>query len=306
MREVGQRSERRTGRQPRDAKWRREAPEIGDDTPGGGTRRGRGNLEIAALRRQPGKRGIAVVALIVLAGITGIGCAASGPLTHVKTRDNFTIAVDFRMPGESAGSKAPLVVLCHQVDRDRRSWDPLVPELLEKGYAVLQLDHRGFGESRTEVMSPLELKAERADTFHEDILAAIKTAGRRSGVDGTRVALVAAGFSVTYAARVARLEPKVKALVLLSGYLQSADEDYLIAHPQLPVFFTSSTGDTQGLQTVRQHAARLTGDRQELIEVGPTSESDSASWRGTDGLTPETGLIDLIAWKLGEIFPVGE
>jgi dienelactone hydrolase len=220
----------------------------------------------------------------------------------VRTTDGFTIAVDVQTP--PGAKKAPLVVLAHQQFKDRTSWDPLVPRLLEKGYAVLRLDLRGCGESTKEVSSPTELPSNQSDSFHEDILAAMNGAQGQPGVDASRVAIVASGFSVAYAARCARLDPRVDALVLLSGYLPTPEEDYLIAHPELPVFFSVATQDVQGTNVVRQHAARMKGPQQTLIEVGPV-ESDSAKWVGTDGLRDETGLTDLIVWKLEEMFPPG-
>jgi pimeloyl-ACP methyl ester carboxylesterase len=245
----------------------------------------------------------AFLAALALTSLSAFGaCGPPAPLTRVRTTDGYTIAVDLQAPPDP--EKAPLVVLCHQQFQDRTSWDPVVPRLLEKGWSVLRLDHRGSGESRDEVASPMELPSDRSDSFHEDILAAINGAQGRPGVDASRVAIIASGFSVAYAARCARLDPRVKALVLISGYLPPAEEDFLIAHPEFPVFLTVSSQDEQGTNVARQHANRLRGEMQELIEVGPV-ESDSSKWVGTEGLRDETGLADLILWKLEAMFPPG-
>ncbi len=232
-----------------------------------------------------------------------VACGACGPpapLTRVRTTDGATIAVEVETP--PGAKKAPLVVLCHQQFLDRTSWDPIVPRLLEKQYAVLRLDFRSFGESRTEYASPADIPSDQKDSFHQDILAAINGAQGRPGVDASRVAIVAAGFSVPYATRCASLDPRIKALVLISGYLPPAEEDFLIAHPEFPAFLTVASQDVQGTNVMRQHAQRLKGPQQEMIEVAPV-ETDSAKWVGTEGLRDETGLADLILWKLESMFP---
>jgi pimeloyl-ACP methyl ester carboxylesterase len=241
-----------------------------------------------------------VFAIAAAMSLVLASCGSSGKMSPVRTKDKFSIFFDVAAP---QSGKAPLVVLCHQQDRDRTSWDSLVPMLVERGYAVLRLDHRGFGESRKEADSPLALSDRARDSFHQDIAAAIRAAGKSSGVDDSRIAIIAAGFSSTYAARAARLDPRIQALILLGGYLLPEDEDYLIANPEMPVFIAVASGDVQGVDVARQHGAHLRGPRQEILEIAPTAPGDSANWRGTDGLDRDTGLAELIVWKLEEIFP---
>jgi hypothetical protein len=89
----------------------------------------------------------------------------------------------------------------------------------------------------------------------------------------------------------------------LGGYLLPEDEDYLIAHPEIPVFIAVASGDAQGAEVARQHGAHLRGPHQEVMEIGPANDKDSAHWRGTDGLTSDTGLTELVVWKLEQNFP---
>lgn len=249
------------------------------------------------MRIRRGTRWAAVLAALAALALTG--CGAGAPLTRVRTPDGFGIAVDLATP-ETEG-RAPLVVLCHDLGTDRFAWDPVVPQLLDKGFAVLRLDHRGFGESRAEAADPNELSPAARDGFHEDILAAIRAAATRPGVDASRIAIAATGFSVTYAVRAASKEPRIRGLALVSGHILSDDEDFLIAHPDLPVLLAVATGDVQGAQTLRQHASRLRGANQTLIEIGPAFEGDTNTWRGTAGLDERIGLDALIVWKLEEM-----
>ena len=63
-----------------------------------------------------------------------------------------TIWIDIpngRLAAEDEGDGPP-VLLVHSAIVNRRSWDPVVPHLVEAGYRVIRYDMRGFGESTTE------------------------------------------------------------------------------------------------------------------------------------------------------------
>ena len=63
-----------------------------------------------------------------------------------------TIWIDIaggRLAAQDEGDGPPLL-LVHSAIVNRRSWDPVVPHLLEAGYRVIRYDMRGFGESTTE------------------------------------------------------------------------------------------------------------------------------------------------------------
>jgi pimeloyl-ACP methyl ester carboxylesterase len=238
-------------------------------------------------------------AALVAPALGGVGCAS--PAFHgFRTSDGFTIAADLHLP-EGAGP-APLVVLGHQLDRDRHSWDPLVPRLTERGYAVLALDHRGFGESTKEAASPADLTPAQRDSLVLDFLGAIDAVRHDPRVDPSRVILMASGLSVGAAVQCAEQNTDVRALVLLPGLIDQDGRDWLLLHPDFPLLLISAQGETKGRNLVRQYTARFTGPAQESFEIEPTS-SDAATWEGTDGLTPDTGVIDLILWFLDRRCP---
>src|SRR5437588_5544780 len=53
----------------------------------------------------------------------------------------------------AAGRPGPGVLLVHQSNRDRKSWDSLAVQLATAGINTLTLDMRGFGESGGEKRS---------------------------------------------------------------------------------------------------------------------------------------------------------
>src|SRR4029077_15563974 len=113
-------------------------------------------------------------------------CAAPRSTTSFRTSDGFTIFADVHVPAREG--RAPLVVLSHQLERDRHSWDPLVPRLLAAGYAVVTVDQRGCGESVKEAAPPARLSMEAKQRMELDLLGAIRLAGRNRHIDATRVA----------------------------------------------------------------------------------------------------------------------
>ena len=70
-----------------------------------------------------------------------------------------------RLAAEAEGDPgAPAILLVHSAVVNRRSWDGVVPRLLDAGYRVVRYDMRGFGESTSE---DVDFKG------HEDVLAVL-------------------------------------------------------------------------------------------------------------------------------------
>jgi dienelactone hydrolase len=236
-----------------------------------------------------------------LAALVFASCAAPRSTTSFRTSDGFTIFADVHVPAR--GSRAPLVVLSHQLERDRHSWDPLVPRLLAAGYAVVTVDQRGFGESVKEAASPARLSMEAKQRMELDLLGAIRLAGRNRDIDTTRVAVIGTGVSATAAVRCAREDPWVRALALFVGVLDADAEDFLIDRSDLPLLMVAAVGDIRGTGLMRQYGERFTGPAQQYVELPASGEGDAADWRGTDGLRGDTGLAELILWFLERNLP---
>jgi pimeloyl-ACP methyl ester carboxylesterase len=251
-----------------------------------------------------------------IAGIAGVatalvaigGCAGPAPFRGFTTSDGFRIAADLHVPpaavaeAEAGGAGAPLIVLGHPVGRDRRAWDPLVPRLVEKGWAVIAVDHRAFGESTREAASPGALTEPQRAALYLDLLEAIDAAGGEPGVDTSRVAIVGGGLSTNAAVRCAMLRPTVRSLVLFTGVIEIAEEDWLLEHPEMPVLLLAAAEDRRGTFLARQYASRITGPDQRYLEIEAADPEVSNDWVGTDGLHADTGLDDLLIWRFERTF----
>ena len=143
----------------------------------------------------------------------------------------------------AATKPGPGVLLLHQVNRTRKSWDHLASQLAASGINTLTLDMRGIGESggtRWEKMSQAERKR-----LPEDVDAALEFLMSQPGVDRQVIGLGGAGWlGVLYSVEAARRHPKeIKSLVLMSGESLRDGLQFLHQASQLPELFVFSDED---------------------------------------------------------------
>ncbi|MCY3865178.1 MAG: alpha/beta hydrolase [Chloroflexi bacterium] len=84
--------------------------------------------------------------LILIIIFISINRAAAQPPPHqtiTLTRAGATLAADFH----PADNDAPAILLLHMLNSKRAAWEPLIPDLRAAGYALLNIDMRGHGDS---------------------------------------------------------------------------------------------------------------------------------------------------------------
>jgi pimeloyl-ACP methyl ester carboxylesterase len=143
----------------------------------------------------------------------------------------------------AAAKPGPGVLLLHQVNRDRKSWEGVATQLAAEGIHTLTLDMRGLGESGG---TPWE-KMGRAEykRFPQDIDAALELLTSQPGVDRQVIGLGGAGVEgVIQSVEAARRHPeKIKSLVLMSGETLPDGLQFLHQASQLPELFVFSDED---------------------------------------------------------------
>ncbi|MDE2635559.1 MAG: alpha/beta fold hydrolase [Chloroflexota bacterium] len=65
------------------------------------------------------------------------------PQTITLTRADATLTADFH----PATADAPVILLLHMLNSNRAAYAPLIPDLREAGYSILNIDLRGHGDS---------------------------------------------------------------------------------------------------------------------------------------------------------------
>jgi pimeloyl-ACP methyl ester carboxylesterase len=131
----------------------------------------------------------------------------------------------------------PGVLLLHQSNRDRKSWDGEAAQLAAAGFNTLTFDMRGFGEN-VGTRSDFKRMPEDVDTALDFLMS-------QPGVDPQVIGVGGAGWlGVTYSVEAARRHPKnIKSLVLMSGETGRDGLQFLHETPQLPELFVFSDED---------------------------------------------------------------
>ena len=147
----------------------------------------------------------------------------------------------------AAAKPGPGVLLLHQFNRTRKSWDEVAAQLAAAGIHTLTLDLRGYGESGGtphEKLTPKE-RAEARERRPDDIDTAWQYLTTQPGVNKDAIGLGGAGAlgvdNSTEAAR--RHSSEVKSLALLSGYTSLRGRQFIQQASQLPGLFVWADGD---------------------------------------------------------------
>lgn len=134
-------------------------------------------------------------------------------IVHINAPDGLILVGTF-MPAWQPNS--PAVLLLHQWQSDRQK------RMQGKGFAVLSIDGRGFGES-TKAADGITVLAERTDAavkaMLSDVGAAFDFLSTQKNVDPARVGIVGASYGSSLALIYSANNPKVKAVALLSPRL---------------------------------------------------------------------------------------
>ena len=145
----------------------------------------------------------------------------------------------------AAGKPGPGVLLLHQCNRDRKSWNGLAEQLSASGINVLTLDYRGFGESGGvphDKATPQELGQEQAK-WPGDIDVAYRYLISQPGVERNAIGVGGASCGVNNSIQAAIRHPEVRSLVLLSGDTNYDGREYLRRDKKTPAFFAYAKDD---------------------------------------------------------------
>jgi pimeloyl-ACP methyl ester carboxylesterase len=187
----------------------------------------------------------------------------------------------------SAGKPGPGVLLFHQSNRDRKSWDEMATQLAAAGINTLTIDGRGHGESG----------GTRADGIKKtpaDMEACFQFLISQPGVQRDVIGLAGAGsYGVIHALETARLHPAgIKSLVMLSGDSFPPGIEFLHEASQLPELFVIADTDEYPptVETMLWLYARASSPMRKLIRY-PAAQDASWLWYETSDPTkvPDTG-----------------
>lgn len=120
---------------------------------------------------------------------------------------------------QSVKENSPAVLMLHQWESNRQSYDEFAKRLQAKGFGVLAIDGRGFGES-VKTTDGKTVASSRTDEavkgMKSDVGAAFDFLAKQKNVDAGKIGIVGASYGSSLAIIYAAENAKVKAVALLS------------------------------------------------------------------------------------------
>ncbi|HKD18746.1 MAG TPA: alpha/beta fold hydrolase [Thermoanaerobaculia bacterium] len=193
-------------------------------------------------------RSLFAALILAIAGTaTDARASVTGTPVALKAADGTKLAATY-YAGDKPG---PGILLLHQCNRDRSSWNGLAESLAQEGFHVLTMDYRGFGESggkRFTELTPDEATKTMNDAFPADVDVAYDYLRAQPGVQGVMGA-GGASCGVNQSIQLSRRHPEVKSLVLLSGNTDRAGRQSLHGKSS-PVLMIAAADDDDGIVNV--------------------------------------------------------
>jgi dienelactone hydrolase len=228
-----------------------------------------------------------------------------------ETSDGWKIHGTLTVPGSwREGSKLPAALLLHSSMHSQMVWAVYPGWVrIQESVVTLRIDWRGRGKSEG-ARRYVEFTPEQRDAVALDVRAALDFLASQKEVDPARLGVVAEEFSVQPAVMGAISDPRVRALVLFSGWLDARAIDRFAAHASKSVLFIVSREDARSLdQTVKAYGLMDKQNSELWIEDGlGVGLAMGSVWRNRFPDEPEEKAIDFAAgaWLVKRLTSLGE
>ena len=182
------------------------------------------------------------LALFFFGALTATGESTAGRPVNLKASDGTKLAATYYSSSDAPG---PGILLLHQCNRDRSSWNGLAADLAGKGFHVLTLDYRGYGDSGGTPYTKLSLPELRevGKKWPGDVDVAFAYLVSQPGVRKDAIGAGGASCGVNQSIQLARRHPEVKSLVLLSGNTNREGRLFLRSANTLPLLLSAADDD---------------------------------------------------------------
>ena len=218
-----------------------------------------------------------VILTITLALVTA-AASAQTPVT-LKAPDGLTLKGTYY----SAGKPGPALMLLHQCNSDRSAWTEFAKQAAARGYHVMAIDYRGFGESEGDRYATQANRQALVAKWPADIDVAFAWLTAQPGVDKARIGAAGASCGVNQALLLSRRHPEVRSVVLLSGNLTPEARTHVRETPSLSILAAASDDDGDAVPTMRWILGWSRNPGNKLLQF-------KAAGHGTDMFAVEKGL----------------
>jgi dienelactone hydrolase len=228
------------------------------------------------------------LSLLLLGAASASADSVTGTPAKLAAPDGTALAATYY----SAGKPGPGILLCHQCNKDRTSWNGLAQSLAKAGFHVLAMDNRGFGESGGKRHNDLP-QDERAKLVEKvwpgDFDVAYKYLAAQPGVTGVTGA-GGASCGVNNSIQLSRRHPEIKSLVLLSGNTDKAGREHLESKASPPLMLAAADDDGGAVDTMEVLDAYSANPANRFVEY-------KTGGHGTEMFQPHPELpAEIVAW----------
>jgi pimeloyl-ACP methyl ester carboxylesterase len=195
---------------------------------------------------------------------------------------------------ESPKPNSPALLLLHQWQSDRHSYDDFAKRVQSRGFNVLSIDGRGFGES-TKKADGSSVAAGRTGADVEamlgDVDAAIEFLKQQNNVGATKIGIVGASYGSSLAIMYAADHPDAAAIALLSpglnyfGNMQTPPA--IRKYGNRPLLMVAAEDDKESADAVRELKKADPNDKYQ-IQIYPNGG------HGTNIFNAKVRLEDLL------------
>lgn len=160
---------------------------------------------------------------------------------------------------QSPKENSPAVLMLHQWESNRQSYDEFAKRLQAKNFGVLEIDGRGFGES-VKTTDGATVATNRGDEtvkgMKSDVDNAFNFLAKQKNVDAQKIGIVGASYGSSLAIIYAVENPKVKAVALLSPGLNyfgnMPTEPAVKNYGNRPLLLVAAEDDKESADAVRK------------------------------------------------------
>lgn len=194
----------------------------------------------------------------------------------------------------SVKTNSPAILMLHQWESDRHSFDDLAKQLQARGFSVLTIDGRGFGESvKTADGKPVEPSRsnDAVEGMKADVKAAFEFLSKQPSVNPARTGIIGASYGSSLAVIHAADDHNVKAIALLSPGLNyfgnMPTEPAVRKYGNRPMLLVAAEDDKESASSVKK-----------LKEAGASDTHEVKIYKqgghGTSLFGAKVGLEELI------------
>lgn len=219
---------------------------------------------------------------------------AAGDAVDIASADGTVLKGSYYDPGRPG----PGMLLVHQCNMDRTSWESLAGSLVDAGVHVLTFDLRGFGETPGEGLVAADSFPRLMQQSPPDVDAAYAFLLKQDGVDASRIGVGGASCGVALTSDLAVRNPDVKAFLALSGFPSDAAKAHIAHTPGLAMFGAAADADdlTPGVHEVIKASVEGSKNEKSMAKIYGGTEHGLPMFGKNPDLEP--AIVDWLKARL--------